>query len=86
MERMTLVLLAPAPPVKLQEHTAILFHGQVATPPSTLRRPRKQTQVRGNEGDESISLSESEDGGKEVESCTSANQINEEMQRMLNQL
>ncbi|KAL2079981.1 hypothetical protein ACEWY4_023774 [Coilia grayii] len=60
---------------------------QVATPPSTLRRPRKQTQVRGNEGDEPLSLSESEDGGnKEVESCTSANQINEEMQRMLNQL
>ncbi|KAG5264436.1 hypothetical protein AALO_G00253770 [Alosa alosa] len=56
---------------------------QVATPPSTLRRPRKQTQV----GDEPISLSESEEGGnKEVESCTSANQINEEMQRMLNQL
>ncbi|XP_063041917.1 intermediate filament family orphan 2 [Engraulis encrasicolus] len=60
---------------------------QAATPPSTLRRPRKQTPVRGNEGDEPISLSESEEGGnKEVESCSSANQINEEMQRMLNQL
>ncbi|KAM3858667.1 non-homologous end joining factor IFFO1 [Diretmus argenteus] len=64
---------------------------QVATPPSTLtRRPRKQNgqSGKGGDGDESISLSESEGGGsKDEESCsTSANQINEEMQRMLNQL
>uniref|UniRef100_A0A671Q5G8 Intermediate filament family orphan 1-like n=1 Tax=Sinocyclocheilus anshuiensis TaxID=1608454 RepID=A0A671Q5G8_9TELE len=64
---------------------------QVSTPPSTLtRRPRKpaaQT-VRGNESDEPASISESEESGnKEVElCCSSANQINEEMQRMLNQL
>ncbi|XP_067111698.1 non-homologous end joining factor IFFO1 [Osmerus mordax] len=62
----------------------------VATPPSTLRRPRKQTpqSAKGCEGDETFSLSESEGGGtKEDDSCsTSANQINEEMQRMLNQL
>ncbi|XP_071394160.1 LOW QUALITY PROTEIN: non-homologous end joining factor IFFO1-like [Centroberyx affinis] len=59
---------------------------QVPTPPSTLtRRPRKQ---KGGDGDESISMSDSEGGGaKDEESCsTSANQINEEMQRMLNQL
>ncbi|XP_056335919.1 non-homologous end joining factor IFFO1 [Danio aesculapii] len=64
---------------------------QVATPPSTLtRRPRKpapQT-IRGNDSDEPISISESEESGnKEVElCCSSTNQINEEMQRMLNQL
>ncbi|XP_046875855.1 LOW QUALITY PROTEIN: non-homologous end joining factor IFFO1 [Hypomesus transpacificus] len=62
----------------------------VATPPSTLRRPRKQApqSAKGCEGDETFSLSESEGGGtKEDDSCsTSANQINEEMQRMLNQL
>ncbi|KAM4630574.1 non-homologous end joining factor IFFO1 [Polymixia lowei] len=59
---------------------------QMATPPSTLtRRPRKQNaqSVKGMDGDD-----ESEGGGaKEEESCSSsANQINEEMQRMLNQL
>ncbi|XP_030644439.1 intermediate filament family orphan 1 [Chanos chanos] len=59
---------------------------QVATPPSTLtRRPRKQT-VKGNDGDEPVSMSESEEGGiKEAESSSSASQINE-MQKMLNQL
>ncbi|XP_029920214.1 intermediate filament family orphan 1 isoform X2 [Myripristis murdjan] len=64
---------------------------QVATPPSTLtRRPRKQNAQpgKGGDADEPISMSESEGGGaKDEESCsTSANQINEEMQRMLNQL
>ncbi|XP_070970017.1 non-homologous end joining factor IFFO1-like isoform X1 [Oncorhynchus clarkii lewisi] len=62
---------------------------QMATPPSTLtRRPRKQAaqSVKGGDGDEPTSISESE-AGKDEESCsTSANQINEEMQRMLNQL
>ncbi|XP_029591872.1 intermediate filament family orphan 1-like [Salmo trutta] len=62
---------------------------QMATPPSTLtRRPRKQAaqSVKGGDGDEPTSISESE-RGKDEESCsTSANQINEEMQRMLNQL
>uniref|UniRef100_A0A4W5Q9R5 Intermediate filament family orphan 1 n=1 Tax=Hucho hucho TaxID=62062 RepID=A0A4W5Q9R5_9TELE len=53
-------------------------------------RPRKQTplSVNSSEGDETISTSES-DGGlpREEELCgSSANQINEEMQRMLNQL
>lgn len=61
----------------------------MATPPSTLtRRPRKQAaqSVKGGDGDEPTSISESE-AGKDEESCsTSANQINEEMQRMLNQL
>uniref|UniRef100_A0A668ADL1 Intermediate filament family orphan 1 n=1 Tax=Myripristis murdjan TaxID=586833 RepID=A0A668ADL1_9TELE len=43
---------------------------------------------KGGDADEPISMSESEGGGaKDEESCsTSANQINEEMQRMLNQL
>uniref|UniRef100_A0A8K9VCL6 Intermediate filament family orphan 1a n=1 Tax=Oncorhynchus mykiss TaxID=8022 RepID=A0A8K9VCL6_ONCMY len=42
--------------------------------------------VKGGDGDEPTSISESE-AGKDEESCsTSANQINEEMQRMLNQL
>ncbi|XP_055076425.2 non-homologous end joining factor IFFO1 isoform X1 [Misgurnus anguillicaudatus] len=64
---------------------------QVATPPSTLtRRPRKPTPptIRGNESDDPISISESEESvNKEAElCCSSANQINEEMQRMLNQL
>uniref|UniRef100_A0A673IML9 Intermediate filament family orphan 1-like n=1 Tax=Sinocyclocheilus rhinocerous TaxID=307959 RepID=A0A673IML9_9TELE len=63
----------------------------LATPPSTLthrpRKPAAQT-VRGNESDEPASISESEESGnKEVElCCSSTNQINEEMQRMLNQL
>uniref|UniRef100_A0AAZ3QYF8 IF rod domain-containing protein n=1 Tax=Oncorhynchus tshawytscha TaxID=74940 RepID=A0AAZ3QYF8_ONCTS len=53
-------------------------------------RPRKQTplSVNSSEGDETISTSES-DGGlpREEDLCgSSANQINEEMQRMLNQL
>ncbi|XP_017579840.2 intermediate filament family orphan 1 isoform X2 [Pygocentrus nattereri] len=64
---------------------------QVATPPSTLtRRPRKHTpqSTKSNDGEEPTSISESEDGGvKEVELCCSSNsQVNEEMQRMLNQL
>ncbi|XP_034559972.1 intermediate filament family orphan 1 [Notolabrus celidotus] len=62
---------------------------QVATPPSTLSgRTRKQSgQSAKGDGDE-LSMSESEGGGaKEEESCsTSANQINEQMQRMLNHL
>ncbi|XP_060948289.1 non-homologous end joining factor IFFO1-like [Limanda limanda] len=63
---------------------------QVATPPSTLnRRARKPSgpSARGGDGEE-LSVSESEGGGaKEEESCsTSANQINEQMQKMLNQL
>lgn len=63
---------------------------QVATPPSTLSgRARKQSgqSAKGGDGDE-LSMSESEGGGaKDEESCsTSANQINEQMQRMLNQL
>ncbi|XP_068567547.1 non-homologous end joining factor IFFO1 isoform X2 [Cebidichthys violaceus] len=63
---------------------------QVATPPSTLsgraRKPSGQS-AKGGDGDE-LSVSESEGGGaKDEESCsTSANQINEQMQRMLNQL
>ncbi|XP_042632366.1 non-homologous end joining factor IFFO1-like isoform X1 [Cyprinus carpio] len=54
---------------------------QVATPPSTLtRRPRKPASqtFRGNESDEPVSISESEESGNK--------EINEEMQRMLNQL
>ncbi|XP_023270498.1 intermediate filament family orphan 1-like [Seriola lalandi dorsalis] len=63
---------------------------QVATPPSTLnRRARKHSgqSAKGGDGDE-LSMSESEGGGgKDEESCsTSANQINEQMQKMLNQL
>ncbi|XP_035537949.1 intermediate filament family orphan 1 isoform X2 [Morone saxatilis] len=63
---------------------------QVATPPSTLGgRARKQSgqSAKGGDGDE-LSMSESEGGGaKDEESCsTSANQINEQMHRMLNQL
>ncbi|XP_026203786.1 intermediate filament family orphan 1 [Anabas testudineus] len=63
---------------------------QVATPPSTLnRRTRKHSgqSAKGGDGDE-LSMSESEGGGaKDEESCsTSASQINEQMQRMLNQL
>uniref|UniRef100_W5KQB1 Intermediate filament family orphan 1 n=1 Tax=Astyanax mexicanus TaxID=7994 RepID=W5KQB1_ASTMX len=48
------------------------------SPPST----------KSNDGDETTSISESEEGGtKEVELCgSSTNQVNEEMQRMLNQL
>ncbi|XP_058474573.1 non-homologous end joining factor IFFO1-like isoform X2 [Solea solea] len=62
----------------------------VATPPSTLnRRVRKQSgpSAKGGDGDRE-ELSESEGGGaKEEESCSSsANQINEQMQKMLNQL
>ncbi|KAM9737871.1 non-homologous end joining factor IFFO1 isoform 1-T4 [Menidia menidia] len=61
-----------------------------ATPPSTLsRQSRKQGghSAKGGDGDDQ-SMSEGEGGGaKEDESCASAaNQINEQMQRMLNQL
>ncbi|XP_035235238.1 intermediate filament family orphan 1 [Anguilla anguilla] len=64
---------------------------QVPTPPSTInRRPRKQTPqpANGSEVDEPSSISESEGGGAKEEDncCSSANQINEEMQRMLNHL
>nr|XP_046272640.1 non-homologous end joining factor IFFO1-like [Scatophagus argus]XP_046272641.1 non-homologous end joining factor IFFO1-like [Scatophagus argus]XP_046272642.1 non-homologous end joining factor IFFO1-like [Scatophagus argus]XP_046272643.1 non-homologous end joining factor IFFO1-like [Scatophagus argus] len=63
---------------------------QVATPPSTLngrsRKPSGQS-TKGGDVDE-LSVSESEGGGaKDDESGSmSANQINEQMQRMLNQL
>ncbi|XP_034016336.1 intermediate filament family orphan 1-like isoform X2 [Thalassophryne amazonica] len=64
---------------------------QVATPPSTLsRQARKQSgqSAKGGDGDDSNSVSESEGGGvKDEESYSvSANQINEQMQKMLNQL
>ncbi|KAJ8289897.1 hypothetical protein GJAV_G00006530 [Gymnothorax javanicus] len=64
---------------------------QVPTPPSTInRRPRKQTapSSNGSELDEPSSFSESEGCGSKEEDncCSSANQINEEMQRMLNHL
>ncbi|XP_072304374.1 non-homologous end joining factor IFFO1-like isoform X2 [Eucyclogobius newberryi] len=64
---------------------------QVSTPPSTLtRRVRKlsgQSVKTGSDGDEVSSLSESEGGGaKDEESSTSANQINEQVHRMLNHL
>ncbi|CAK6983605.1 non-homologous end joining factor IFFO1 isoform X2 [Scomber scombrus] len=63
---------------------------QVATPPSTPnRRARKQSGQSAKNGDgDDMSMSESEGGGaKDEESCsTSANQINEQMQRVLNQL
>lgn len=64
---------------------------QVSTPPSTLtRRTRKLSgqSVKGSsDGDEVSSLSESEGGGtRDEESSTSANQISEQVQRMLNQL
>ncbi|CAK6966214.1 non-homologous end joining factor IFFO1 isoform X1 [Scomber scombrus] len=63
---------------------------QVPNNQSSLNFRRKQTPLsfNGNEGDEPVSTSES-DGGiiKDEEHCgSSANQINEEMQRMLNQL
>ncbi|XP_026858071.2 intermediate filament family orphan 1 isoform X1 [Electrophorus electricus] len=64
---------------------------QVATPPSTLtRRPRKQAphSAKSNEGEEPTSISESDEcGNKDVDLCgSSTSQVNEEMQRMLNQL
>lgn len=63
---------------------------QVPTPPSTLSGRTRKTSgqsAKGGDGEE-LSVSESEGGGtKEEELCsTSANQINEQMQRMLNQL
>ncbi|KAM9383659.1 non-homologous end joining factor IFFO1-like [Pholidichthys leucotaenia] len=61
---------------------------QVPTPPSTLsRRTRKHSGQLAKDGDE-LSMSESEGGGaKDEESCSSsANQINEQMQRVLNSL
>lgn len=62
----------------------------MATPPPTLSgRARKQSgqSAKGADGDD-LSMSEGEGGGaRDEESCsTSANQINEQMQRMLNQL
>ncbi|XP_015193446.2 non-homologous end joining factor IFFO1 isoform X1 [Lepisosteus oculatus] len=63
---------------------------QVSTPPSTVnRRPRRQAPAPTTaEMDEPVSLSESEVGGAKDDEygTSSANQINEEMQRMLNQL
>ncbi|XP_074509401.1 non-homologous end joining factor IFFO1 isoform X1 [Sebastes fasciatus] len=60
---------------------------QVTNNQSSLNYRRKQTPLsNGSECDEPVSTSES-DGAKEEEHCgSSANQINEEMQRMLNQL
>uniref|UniRef100_A0A673B333 Intermediate filament family orphan 1 n=1 Tax=Sphaeramia orbicularis TaxID=375764 RepID=A0A673B333_9TELE len=71
------------------EDTTHMF--QVATPPSTLsRRSRKHSgqSAKGGDTDELSSLSESEGGGAKDEEAgsTAANQINEQMQRMLNQL
>ncbi|KAM9851614.1 non-homologous end joining factor IFFO1 [Aulostomus maculatus] len=63
---------------------------QVPNNQSSLNCRRKQTplSLNGNEGDEPVSTSESDGGlAKDEEHCgSSANQINEEMQRMLNQL
>ncbi|XP_067093788.1 non-homologous end joining factor IFFO1 isoform X2 [Osmerus mordax] len=64
---------------------------QVPTSQSAINcRPRRQTplSVNGSDGEEPISTSESDGGApKEEELCTSsASQINEEMQRMLNHL
>lgn len=63
---------------------------QVATPPSTLTGRKRKTSGQSTKGGdaEELSVSESEGGGaKDEELCgTSANQINEQMQRMLNQL
>ncbi|XP_076864194.1 non-homologous end joining factor IFFO1 isoform X2 [Brachyhypopomus gauderio] len=64
---------------------------QVATPPSTLtRHPRKQAphSTMSNDGEEPCSVSESdESGNKDMDLCgSSTSQVNEEMQRMLNQL
>nr|XP_020471090.1 intermediate filament family orphan 1-like isoform X3 [Monopterus albus] len=63
---------------------------QVATPPSTLnRRTRKHSgqSAKGGDGDE-LSMSESEGGGSKDEELggASASQLNEQMQKMLNQL
>ncbi|XP_074540020.1 non-homologous end joining factor IFFO1 [Halichoeres trimaculatus] len=63
---------------------------QVPNNQTSLNCRRKQTPLsfNGSECDEPVSTSESDGGGnKEEEHCgSSANQINEEMQRMLNQL
>lgn len=63
---------------------------QVATPPSTLSNRKRKTSGQSAKGvdPEELSVSESEGGGaKDEELCaTSANQINEQMQRVLNQL
>lgn len=62
----------------------------MATPPSTLTSRKRKTSGQSAKGGdaEELSVSESEGGGaKNEELCgTSANQINEQMQRMLNQL
>lgn len=63
----------------------------MATPPSTLTRcyckQASQTN-KPNHGEDSVNSSENEEGmNKEAELCGSlTNPINEEMQRMLNQL
>ncbi|XP_062277776.1 non-homologous end joining factor IFFO1 [Scomber scombrus] len=60
----------------------------ISLPSLNFRRKQTPLSFNGNEGDEPVSTSES-DGGiiKDEEHCgSSANQINEEMQRMLNQL
>lgn len=63
---------------------------KVPNPQSALNCRRKQTPLsfNGSECDEPVSTSESDGGGvrEEEHYGSSANQINEEMQRMLNQL
>ncbi|XP_026862455.2 intermediate filament family orphan 1 [Electrophorus electricus] len=62
---------------------------QVPSPQSSIScRPRKQAAQASSETDDPTSTSESDGGGAKVEDSgtTSSNQINEEMQRMLNQL
>ncbi|XP_053345676.1 non-homologous end joining factor IFFO1 [Clarias gariepinus] len=64
---------------------------QVATPPSTLTRNSKQasqTNKANNSNEDSVSISEDDEGkNKDAELCGSlTNPVNEEMQRMLNQL
>ncbi|XP_071765090.1 non-homologous end joining factor IFFO1 [Centroberyx gerrardi] len=67
-----------------------MYQVQVPNTQSSLNCRRKQTplSINGSECDEPISTSESDGGGpKDEEHCgSSANQINEEMQRMLNHL
>lgn len=67
-----------------------MFSRQVPTPPASLnRRTRNRSgqSLKDGDGDE-LSVSESEGGGakKEDLSSSSADQINEQMHRMLNQL
>ncbi|XP_033897840.1 non-homologous end joining factor IFFO1 isoform X6 [Acipenser ruthenus] len=61
---------------------------QVAPPPSGMgRRPARDRKQQAPGDEEPVSVSESEVGGaRDEEDSSAANQINEEMQRMLNQL